>query len=301
MKLNYRTLWISDVHLGTRGCKDEYLLDFLRHVQCERLYLVGDIVDLWKLKGGIYWPKLQNEIVQAVLAMAANGTEVIYIPGNHDELFRGYIGTEFQGVRIQENAIHASADGRRFLVVHGDEYDGVVCSSRWLAVLGGEAYAALIVLNRWFNHGRRLLGFPYWSMSAYIKHKVKNAVNFIFHFEETLLHAARERGLDGVVCGHIHHAAIRETDLGMLYANCGDWVESCTALAEDAAGNLAVIRWVEESAALLEDFAGTAAGLALPASGTGPVPAGVWLAARAPAGIFRGPPSPNGQATVIKR
>jgi UDP-2,3-diacylglucosamine pyrophosphatase LpxH len=253
MKLNYRTVWISDVHLGTRGCKDEYLLDFLKHVECERLYLVGDIIDLWKLKGGFHWPRLQNEIVRTMMAMAARGTEVIYIPGNHDELFRGYIGTEFNGIRISDQAIHTSADGRRFLVLHGDEFDGVVCSSRWLAMLGSGAYDFLIEVNRWFNHGRRLLGFPYWSMSAYIKHKVKNAVNFIFSFEEALIHAAHEQQLDGVICGHIHHAAIRDTGQGVLYANCGDWVESCTALSEDFAGNLSIIRWVEESAQLLEE------------------------------------------------
>jgi UDP-2,3-diacylglucosamine pyrophosphatase LpxH len=253
MKLNYRTVWLSDVHLGTRGCKAECLLDFLTHVQCERLYLVGDIIDFWKLKNGFHWPKLQNEIVRTVMAMAARGTEVIYIPGNHDELFRGYIGTEFNGIRISENAIHTGADGRRFLVLHGDEFDGVVCSSRWLAVLGSEAYDLLLILNRWFNHGRRLLGFPYWSMSACIKHKVKNAVNFIFSFEEALIHAAKEQQLDGVICGHIHHAALRDTEQGVLYANCGDWVESCTALSEDLAGNLSIIRWVEESAHLLEE------------------------------------------------
>jgi UDP-2,3-diacylglucosamine pyrophosphatase LpxH len=253
MKLNYRTVWISDVHLGTRGCKDEYLLDFLRHVKCERLYLVGDIVDFWKLKNGFYWPRLHNEIVRTVMAMAARGTEVIYIPGNHDEVFRGHIGTEFNGIRICDRAIHAGADGRRFLVLHGDEFDGVVCSSRWLAVLGSEAYDFLIEVNRWFNQGRRILGFPYWSMSAYIKHKVKNAVSFIFDFEQALIHEAHAQALDGVICGHIHHAALREAGQGILYGNCGDWVESCTALAEDAAGTLSIIRWVEDSTRLLEE------------------------------------------------
>ncbi|MGX2039616.1 UDP-2,3-diacylglucosamine diphosphatase [Methylocaldum sp. MU1018] len=253
MKLNYRTVWISDVHLGTRGCKDEYLLDFLRHIECERLYLVGDIVDFWKLKGGLYWPRLHNEIVRAVMAMAARGTRVIYIPGNHDEIFRGYIGTVFNGIEIQSRAIHEAPGGRRFLVLHGDEFDGVVCSSRWLAVLGSGAYDFLIEVNRWFNHVRRILGFPYWSMSAYIKHRVKNAVNFIFDFERALIHEAREQKLDGVVCGHIHHATIRTADHGILYANCGDWVESCTALAESHAGALSVIRWLEQSAQLLED------------------------------------------------
>ena len=253
MTLNYRSVWISDVHLGTRGCKAEYLLDFLNHVECERLYLVGDIIDFWKLKNGFYWPKLHNEVVRKVMAMAAGGTEVIYIPGNHDEVFRGYLDTVFNGIAIRDRAIHESADGRKFLVLHGDEFDGIVCTSRWLAVLGSGAYDFLIEVNRWFNHGRRLLGFPYWSMSAYIKHKVKNAVNFIFDFERTLLHAAAEQQLDGVICGHIHHAAIHSGERGIQYCNSGDWVESCTALAENAAGDISIIRWVEDSARLLED------------------------------------------------
>jgi len=253
MKLYHRTLWISDVHLGTRGCKDEYLLDFLRHNDCERLYLVGDIVDFWKLKSGFYWPALHNDIVRAIMDKARSGTEVVYIPGNHDELFRGYIGTVFNGIEIRERAIHTTARGLRFLVLHGDEFDGVVCSSRWLAVLGSEAYDLLLMINRWFNLGRRLLGFPYWSMSAYIKHKVKNAVNFIFDFERALAHAASEQGLDGVVCGHIHHAAIHEMKPGITYCNTGDWVESCTALSESFTGELSIIRWAEQSARLLEE------------------------------------------------
>lgn len=255
MKLKYRTVWISDVHLGTRGCKDEYLLDFLRHIECERLYLVGDIIDFWKLKSGVYWPRLHNEIVRTVMAMAARGTRVIYIPGNHDEIFRGYIGTVFNGIEIHASAVHETATGRRLLVLHGDEFDGVVCSSRWLAVLGSGAYDFLIEVNRWFNHVRRILGFPYWSMSAYVKHKVKNAVNFIFDFERVLIHEAHEQNLDGVICGHIHHATIRTTEHGTLYGNCGDWVESCTALVESRAGALSVIRWLEESTQLLEDSA----------------------------------------------
>ena len=254
MKLDYRTVWISDVHLGTRGCKDEYLLDFLLHVRCETLYLVGDIVDMWKLKSKLYWPPLHNDIVRTVLAMAKHGTRVIYVPGNHDETFRGYVGSSFNGVEIHERAIHETADRRRFLVVHGDEFDGVVCSSRWLAVLGSEAYDFLLWLNRWFNTARRLLGFPYWSMSAYIKHRVKNAVDFIFSFEEALIHETVEQGLDGVICGHIHHAAIRRVEQGISYCNCGDWVESCTALVEDQAGEISIVRWVEESAKLLEEL-----------------------------------------------
>ncbi len=254
MKLDYRSVWISDVHLGTRGCKAEYLLDFLNHVECERLYLVGDIIDFWKLKNGFYWPAMHNDIVRTVMDKARRGTEVIYVPGNHDEIFRGYIGTVFNGIELKSRAIHESADGRRFLVVHGDEFDGVVCSSRWLAVLGSEAYDFLIEVNRWFNQFRRILGFPYWSMSAYIKHKVKNAVSFIFNFEQALIHEAQENKLDGVICGHIHHAAIREVDQGVSYCNCGDWVESCTALVENFAGEISIVRWIEESAQLLEDI-----------------------------------------------
>ncbi len=255
MKLDYRSVWISDVHLGTRGCKAEYLLDFLNHVECERLYLVGDIVDFWKLKNGFYWPALHNDVVRAVMDKARRGTEVIYIPGNHDEIFRGHIGTVFNGIELRDRAIHASADGRRLLVVHGDEFDGVVCSSRWLAMLGSEAYDFLIEVNRWFNQFHRVLGFPYWSMSAYVKHKVKNAVSFIFSFEQALLHEAAELGLDGVICGHIHHAVIRENEQGVQYCNCGYWVESCTALVESRTGKISVIRWLEESAQLLEDHA----------------------------------------------
>lgn len=252
MKLDYRTVWISDVHLGTRGCKAEFLLDFLKHVECDCLYLVGDIIDLWKLKSGWHWPALHSEIVRIVREKANSGTRVIYIPGNHDEFFRDYVGSLFAGIEIQEKAIHRSKDGRRFLVLHGDEFDGVVCSSKWLAVLGSEAYDFLLFLNRHFNHWRRKLGFPYWSLSAYLKHKVKNAVNFIGDFEKALVHAANEEGVDGVVCGHIHHAAINDME-GLTYCNCGDWVESCTALVEDRRGNLAILRWVEESAFLLTE------------------------------------------------
>ena len=252
MKLAYRTVWISDVHLGTRGCKAEFLRDFLKHVDCECLYLVGDVIDLWKLKSGWHWPPLHSEIVRMVMDKAQTGTRVIYVPGNHDEFFRDYAGSLFAGIEVQERAIHQMADGRRFLVLHGDEFDGVVCSSTWLTMLGSGAYDFLLVLNRLFNHFRRRLGFPYWSLSVYLKHKVKNAVNFINDFEKALVHAARNAEVDGIVCGHIHHAAISEMD-GLVYSNCGDWVESCTALVEDFQGGLAIVRWAEESAYLLTE------------------------------------------------
>lgn len=252
MKLAYRTVWISDVHLGTRGCKAEFLLDFLKNTDSEYLYLVGDIIDLWKLKTGWHWPRLHNEIVRAIMDKAKKGTRVVYIPGNHDEFFRDYVGSLFADIEVVEKTIHQTANGRKFLVLHGDEFDGVVCTSKWLAVLGSEAYDLLLFLNRWFNHGRRRLGFPYWSLSAYVKHKVKNAVNFISDFENTLAHAARHEQVDGIVCGHIHHAAINDMD-GLAYCNCGDWVESCTALVEDSQGGLAIVRWADESAHLLTE------------------------------------------------
>lgn len=248
MRHYYRTVWISDVHLGTRGCKAEYLLDFLQHVECDCLYLVGDILDFWKLKNGWYWPPMHSEVVRTVMDMTKRGVRVIYIPGNHDEFLREYLDAVFGGVEIQRSAIHTLADGRRFLVLHGDEFDGVVCSSRWLAVAGSEAYDALLVLNRWFNYLRRKLGAPYWSLSAYLKHKVKNAVNFIGNYEQVLIRAAADEGVDGIVCGHIHHAALQ--DMGPItYCNCGDWVESCTALAESHEGHLSVLNWVDQVAA----------------------------------------------------
>jgi len=252
VKLNYRTVWISDVHLGTRGCKSEFLLDFLKHIDCEQLVLVGDIIDLWKMKSGGYWPPMHSEIVQHLMALAKQGKRVIYVPGNHDELFRGYVDSLMAGIEIRNELIHRTADGRRFLVMHGDEFDAVVCNSRWLAVLGSEAYDFSLLLNRWFNALRRRLGFPYWSLSAYLKHSIKNAVSFISSFEAALVHAAEQRGVDGVICGHIHHAAIREVD-GITYCNTGDWVESCTALVESPEGKLSILRWAEESAFLLTE------------------------------------------------
>ncbi len=250
--LKYRTVWISDVHLGMRACKAEYLLDFLRHVECRQLYLVGDMIDLWSMKRGIYWPAAHNLVVQHILELAARGTQVTYVPGNHDETFREYFGSVLGGVRVRREAIHTTADGRRLLVLHGDEFDAVTLNRRWLAILGHYAYVGLLAANRWFNGARRILGFPYWSLAAFLKHKVKNAVNFISQFEECVAREARSRGLDGVVCGHIHHAAIQDFG-GILYCNDGDWVESCTALVEDQRGKLSVIHWADESALLLSE------------------------------------------------
>jgi len=252
-RLHFNSVWISDVHLGLRSCKAEFLLDFLHHVRCDNLYLVGDIIDFWHMKKGARWPALHNRVIQEVMCMAANGTRVTYVPGNHDELFRDYLGSTFGGIDVRGEAEHETADGRRFLVLHGDEFDQVVRHSRWLAMLGSQAYDVLLWLNRWYNWFRRRLGFPYWSLSAYLKHKVKEAVNYIGNFETAVVHEARRRGMDGVICGHIHKATIENYD-GVLYCNDGDWVESCTALVEHRDGRLAVIHWADESAELLSEF-----------------------------------------------
>jgi UDP-2,3-diacylglucosamine pyrophosphatase LpxH len=238
----YRTIWISDIHLGTAGCKAEYLLEFLREHESETLYLVGDIVDAWRLKKAWYWPQAHNDVVQKLLRKARKGTRVIYVPGNHDEPLRDYLNLNFGGVEVVDDVVHVTADGRRLLVIHGDLFDGVIRHAKWLAYLGDSLYTLILHCNHWFNHLRVRLGFPYWSLSQYLKHKVKNAVSFISDFEHALANEARRRGLDGVVCGHIHKAEIRDID-GVLYCNDGDWVESLTALVETHAGELKVIEW----------------------------------------------------------
>ena len=247
-KLRPRTVWISDMHLGTSGCNAELLLDFLKSVQPETLYLVGDIIDGWRLKRGWYWPPLHNDIVRRVLKLAHKGVRVVYVPGNHDEALRDFTGLNFGGVEVVPEAIHVTADGRRLLVLHGDEFDGVVLYARWLAFLGDRAYALLLHANVAFNAVRRRFGLPYWSLSAHIKKKVKNAVAFISSFEEAVAHAARDRGVDGVVCGHIHSAEIREFG-GVTYYNDGDWVESCTALVEHPDGTMEILDWAARVAA----------------------------------------------------
>ena len=245
----FRTLFISDVHLGARGCQAERLLDFLRWHEADTIYLVGDIVDGWQLKSGWYWPQPHNDVVQKLLRKARKGSRLIYLPGNHDEFLRDYYGTHFGGIEVVETATHEAADGRRYLVVHGDVFDMVVKHARWLALLGDTAYDFAIFVNRYFNLIRRKLGFSYWSLSQWAKHKVKNAVNYIGAFEETLAAEARRREVDGVICGHIHHAVIHD-NFGIRYMNCGDWVESCTALAEHPDGTFEIIRWADRSQTL---------------------------------------------------
>jgi UDP-2,3-diacylglucosamine pyrophosphatase LpxH len=237
-----RSVFISDVHLGTRGCQAELLLDFIACISCERLYLVGDIIDGWKLRSGWWWPQAHNDVVQKLLRLARKGVEVIYIPGNHDEVVRDFCGVHFGGVIVARDAVHEMADGRRFLVTHGDEFDGVVRNARWLAFLGDWAYRGVLMLNTLLNLWRRRLGFGYWSFSAYLKVKVKNALAFIENFELAVAEEARRRGVDGVICGHIHKAEIRQIG-PITYANDGDWVESCTALVEHLDGRLEILRW----------------------------------------------------------
>lgn len=239
---HYRSIWISDVHLGTRGCQAGELLGFLKETESENLYLVGDMIDGWRLKKSWYWPQEHNDIVQKILRKARKGTKVMFIPGNHDEFARDYDDQHFGGVEVANRVIHEMADGRKFLVLHGDQFDVVVRYAKWLAVLGDGAYTLLLLFNTWFNKLRSSFGRPYWSLSAFLKLKVKNAVKFIADYEEALARAAKEEGLDGVICGHIHHAEMREID-GVLYCNDGDWVESCTALAEKFDGSLEVIYW----------------------------------------------------------
>ncbi len=250
--LRVRSIWISDVHLGTRACKAEFLLDFLKHTDSRHLYLIGDIIDFWSLRNGWYFPPLHNQILQSILEKAANGTRVVYVPGNHDEVLRDYVGRVFGGVRIEKNTIHTTADGRRFLVIHGDELDVVVRHSRWVAKMGSRAYDFLLWSNRLVNVVRRRLGLPYWSLAAYLKHKVKNAVNFISNFEQALAHEARRCAVDGVICGHIHRATVEDIH-GVLYCNDGDWVESCTALLERDNGALALLHWGDARTILFEE------------------------------------------------
>lgn len=241
----FRALFISDVHLGTRGCQAEQFLDFLRHHDADVIYLVGDIVDGWQLRSSWYWPSTHNDVVQKLLRKARKGARLVYIPGNHDEFLRDFYGTHFGGVEVVADALHVGADGRRYHVTHGDNFDLVVRHARWLALLGDHAYRIALVLNTTFNVVRRRLGLPYWSLSQWAKLKVKNAVNYIGAFETTLTREAERHQVDGVICGHIHHAAMR--DIGSLrYINCGDWVESCTAVVEHPDGRFEIVSWIRD-------------------------------------------------------
>ncbi len=241
-QFQFRAIWISDIHLGTKGCQAEYLLDFLRCTESDDLYLVGDIIDIWRLKRAWYWEQSHNDVIQKLLRKARKGTRVHLISGNHDEKLREFGRHDFGNVLSVEEAVHTGADGRRFLVIHGDQFDAVVRHSKWLAHIGDDAYQLLLAVNLWLNRARRWLGFPYWSLAGFLKNQTKNAVSYISNFEHLLSTEAKTRGFDGVICGHIHHAALRELN-GVVYANDGDWVESCSALVEHPDGRLEVLDW----------------------------------------------------------
>ena len=243
-RVRFRAIFLSDLHLGTPGCQTRALLEFLRLTDSDRLYLVGDIVDGWRLRRRWTWRQSHNDVVQKILRKARKGTQVWYIPGNHDEAALPYTGLVFGGIRIVDEAVHVTARGERLLVTHGDLFDAIVRCARWIALLGDVLYAFLLKCNRPLDAARRVLGMPHWSLSQFLKLRVKNAVSYIGAFEDALSRHARERGFDGVVCGHIHHAEIRRIGDG-VYANAGDWVESLTAIAETIDGELVVLRWRE--------------------------------------------------------
>ncbi|MEI8340466.1 MAG: UDP-2,3-diacylglucosamine diphosphatase [Verrucomicrobiota bacterium] len=243
--IRYRTAWISDVHLGTKGSKSTALLEFLRDHEFETLYVVGDLIDVWQLRRGIYWPQEHNDVIQKILRKGRKGTRVIYIPGNHDEFIAGFFGS-YGGIDIQQQAIHTTADGKRLLVIHGHELDTVVQNIKWLAYVGDAGYQFLLRLNGPINHLRRLFGFGYWSLSAYAKKSIKNAVSFIGKFEEAIVRYSRDYSVDGVICGHIHSPVIRTIDQ-IGYYNSGDWVESCSALVEDFDGHISLLTNLHET------------------------------------------------------
>lgn len=238
---NVRTIWISDVHLGFPGCSADYLLEFLRGMRCETLYLVGDIVDFWSLKKKRFWPQAHNNVVRSILGKAKHDTRVVFIPGNHDEVMRQYDGMTLGNVEIVNEIIHTTADGRRLLVLHGDQFDAAVINSPLLGLIGSKLYDSLLKLNRLVNWVRNKLGKDYWSLAAFLKHRVKNAVQYISNFEQAVIREAQSNDVDGLVCGHIHRPEITFGN-EVIYLNCGDWVESCTALIENHDGSIDLIR-----------------------------------------------------------
>lgn len=244
--LNVRTIFLSDIHLGTRSCQAAFVLEFLKRVEAETIYLVGDIIDGWRLKGAWFWPQSHNDVVQKILRKVRKGTRVIYVPGNHDEFLRDYIGMNFGGVDVVMEATHEAADGKTYLILHGDKFDMVVHHARWIAHLGDWAYDIAVAINSLVSFVRRRLGLPYWSLAGWGKRKVKKAVNFITSFEEAVINDAKRAEVHGVICGHIHHPVMREID-GFIYINTGDWVDSCSALVEHHDGRLELLEWQQIS------------------------------------------------------
>jgi UDP-2,3-diacylglucosamine pyrophosphatase LpxH len=244
-----RSIFLSDIHLGTRACQAGRLLEFLKAYETDQLFLVGDVIDFWAMRSrGIYWSEEQNTVVQKVLKRARHDVQVIFVPGNHDEAARDHVGTSFGNIRVERDWMHTAADGKKYLLVHGDEFDQVTRYHRWLAYLGDSAYSVLVHINMWLSWARRKLKIPgYWSLAGFAKRQVKTALTFIFEFEEAVTHHARSRGADGVICGHIHAAAQRTVD-GVAYLNCGDWVDSCTAIVEHLNGRMELVHWQEGAA-----------------------------------------------------
>lgn len=259
---NVRAIFISDVHLGTRACQAESLLSFLREYESEYLYLLGDIIDFWAMNRSMHWAGTHNTVVQKVLRRARHGCKVVFIPGNHDEALRDYTGITFGDIRVEAEGLHQTIDGRRYWLIHGDEYDQVTRHHRWVALLGDVGYNALVRLNLLLSRARRLLRIPgYWSLAGYAKQKVKKAVSFIFDFENAVAHAAHQRGVDGVICGHIHSACDRRIG-SIRYLNCGDWVDTCSAIVEHFDGRIEIVHWgVREPTARAQRLAAPAAPL----------------------------------------
>ena len=253
MPQQVRSIFLSDLHLGTAACQAERLLDLLRGYDCQYLFLVGDILDLWSMRRrGVHWSEAQNTVVQKVLKRARHDVQVVFVPGNHDEAAREHAGTLFGNIRVELDHEHVAADGKRYLLVHGDQFDKVTRHHAWVALLGTWAYDVLVEINMWLSRLRRTLRVPgYWSLAGYAKRRMKSAASFVSNFEESLLRHARERGVDGVICGHIHVPALREHD-GVTYINCGDWVDSCTAVVEHRDGRMELVRWSEPMARVLE-------------------------------------------------
>lgn len=239
---SYRTLWISDVHLGTKDCQATHLNDFLKHHRADKIYLVGDIIDGWKMRSGIYWKKDFTRVLRRLLTLSKKGTQIDYITGNHDEFLRRFANNRFDNIHLHNRVTHTTADGRKLLVIHGDQFDNVTRCSHLLRFLGDKGYDLLMATNRICNTFRAKYGRGYWSLAGFLKQHIPRAQMYIQEYEQAVAHAAEKQGFDGVVCGHIHHAAnkrIGEID----YYNTGDWVESCSALAEDEDGTIHLLRW----------------------------------------------------------
>lgn len=239
---HYPAIFLSDIHLGTKGCQADRLIDFLTKHSCDKLYLVGDVVDGWQLKSNFHWPEEHGDVLRHFLAMTARRTRIYYIVGNHDEMLRRFTGLELGNVSLLEEVEHRCHNGERLLVIHGDQFDQVTSNHRTLAVLGAVGYNILQRTNGIVNFARGLFGYPPWSLSAWAKSRVKQAVGARGNYEQRVSEYCRAKGYDGIVCGHIHRADISEMG-GVRYMNCGDWVESCTALVEDSRGEFRILNW----------------------------------------------------------